>query len=50
MKPETLWWIGRFLFLLAAVAAWCAVIYVALEVSTIVLNTLHQIVELAQMS
>lgn len=35
--------------LLSLVAAWAVVIWVALQVSEIVLNTLHQIVELAQM-
>ena len=30
--------------------AWALVIWVALQVSTVVLNTLHQIVELAQLS
>jgi len=34
---------------LLALGAWAAVILVALQVSTIVLNTLHQIVELAGM-
>jgi hypothetical protein len=34
---------------LLALGAWAAVIWVALQVSTIVLNTLHQIVELAQL-
>lgn len=34
---------------LLALGAWAAVIFVALEVSTIVLDTLHQIVELAQL-
>jgi hypothetical protein len=33
--------------LLAAGAAWAAVIVIALQVSQIVLNSLHQIVELA---
>ena len=36
--------------LLLCATAWALVIWVALQVSTIVLNTLHQIVELAQMS
>lgn len=35
---------------LLALGAWAAVILVALQVSTIVLDTLHQIVELAGMS
>ena len=35
--------------MLCALGAWAAVIWTALQVSTIVLNTLHQIVELAGM-
>ena len=35
------------LLMLCAGAAWAAVIFVALQVSGIVLDTLHQIVELA---
>lgn len=37
------------ILILLALLAWAAVIFVALQVSTIVLNTLHQIVELAHM-
>lgn len=37
------------LLTLCALGAWACVIFVALEVSTIVLDTLHQIVELAGM-
>ena len=40
-------WIAALLSLLTA---WAAVIWVALEVSTVVLNTLSMIVELAAMS
>ena len=36
--------------MLAALVAWVLVIWAALVVSTIVLNTLSQIVEIAQMS
>lgn len=50
MKPNKLQ-IGTLLAaLLSLVAGWAVVIWVALQVSEIVLNTLHQIVELAQMS
>lgn len=38
------------LALLGLLAAWAAVIWVALQVSTIVLNTLQQIVDLAGIS
>lgn len=46
LPPAILWILG----MLSVVSAWAVVIWVALQVSTIVLNTLHQIVELAQMS
>lgn len=42
-------WLLPTVLMLCALGAWAAVIFVALEVSTIVLNTLHQIVELAQL-
>ena len=38
------------LLLTSCAVVWGLVIWVALQVSAIVLNTLHQIVELAQMS
>lgn len=50
MKPETLRTIGHATILLVLIGAWCAVIYVALHVSTIVLDTLQMIVELAAIS
>lgn len=50
MKPETLRWIGYSTALLALVAVWVAVIVTALHVSTVVLNTLDMIVELAAIS
>lgn len=43
-------WLLPVVAMLAAGVCWALVILVALQVSTIVLNTLHQIVELAQMS
>ena len=39
-----------FIALLALLVCWAGVIWTALQVSTIVLNTLRQIVDLAQMS
>lgn len=50
MKPETLRIVGLIGMMIACLVCWVGVIYAALEVSSIVLNTLHQIVELAQMS
>lgn len=50
MRPNPLRMGSIIAMLLALVAAWAVVIWVALQVSTIVLNTLHQIVELAQMT
>lgn len=50
MKPETLHvtlWVSLTVLL---VAAWAVVIWVALQVSATVLNTLDMIVELAAMS
>ena len=43
-------WLLPLITLVAALVAWVLVIWAALVVSTIVLNTLSQIVELAQMS
>lgn len=40
----------RYLYPLTLVVAWAVVIWVALHVSTIVLNTLDMIVELAAMT
>jgi len=42
--------IGLLILLVSAVAAWAAVIVVALQVSATVLNTLRMIVDLAAMS
>ena len=42
--------IGLLILLVSAVAAWAAVIVVALQVSSTVLNTLRMIVDLAAMS
>lgn len=50
MKPQTLWNILNLVLTMLAALAWAAVIWVALQVSTIVLDTLHAIVELAQLS
>lgn len=50
MKPETLRALGLTLSLLLLLGAWGAVIWVALQVSTVVLNTLDMIVELAAIS
>jgi hypothetical protein len=50
MKPETLRLIGHASILLVLIGAWCAVIVTALHVSTVVLNTLDMIVELAAIS
>lgn len=50
MKPERLKWIWPVLALFLALAAWAGVLVVALHVSTIVLNTLDMIVELAAMT
>jgi hypothetical protein len=50
MKNLRISWILPLVTLLAALVAWVLVIWAALVVSTIVLNTLSQIVELAQMS
>lgn len=47
MKTQLRKWSGPILLLLLALGAWAAVIFVALQVSEIVLATLHQIVELA---
>ena len=50
MKPETLKAIGYSCWVLLLLGAWAGVLIVALHVSTIVLNTLDMIVELAAMS
>jgi hypothetical protein len=50
MKPTTLHWIGISTAMLLAAVVWVVVIVVALQVSTVVLDTLHMIVELAAMS
>ncbi len=42
-------WLLPLVAMLSAGIVWSLVIWTALEVSTIVLNTLHQIVELAGM-
>lgn len=42
-------WIFPLLATMSALCAWAAVIWVALQVSTIVLKTLDQIVQLAQL-
>lgn len=50
MRHLRISWLLPLVTLVAALVAWVLVIWAALVVSTIVLNTLHQIVELAQMS
>ena len=50
MKPETLRAIGYSCWILLLLGAWAGVLVVALHVSTIVLNTLDMIVELAAIS
>jgi len=46
IPPAVLWILG----MMSALSAWACVIWVSLEVSSIVLDTLHQIVELAGMT
>jgi len=50
METHTLRWIGYSVALIALVAVWVAVIVTALHVSTVVLQTLDMIVELAAIS
>lgn len=47
MKPETLHAIGTSFLILLALAVWGFVIWMACYVSTIILQTLQQIVDLA---
>jgi hypothetical protein len=50
MQTETLRWIGIAVAMVAAAVVWVLVIVAALQVSTVVLNTLKMIVELAAMT
>lgn len=50
MRTSRAWATLISVLLLLCAAAWALVIWMAVVVSTVVLNTLHQIVELAQMS
>lgn len=50
MKPETLNWLGVAAAMIAAAVVWILVILGAVHVSTIILNTLDMIVELAAIS
>jgi len=50
MKPETLHAIGYSCFVLLALLVWGFVIWMACYVSTIILQTLQQIVDLAAIS
>lgn len=50
MKPETLHWIGTSCALLVVLLVWGFVIWMACHVSTIILQTLQQIVDLAAIS
>lgn len=50
MKTIPWRWFVPLITMIAALVAWVLVIWAALVVSTIVLNTLSQIVELAQLS
>ena len=50
MKPETLHAIGYSCFALLALLVWGFVIWMACYVSTIILQTLQQIVDLAAIS
>jgi hypothetical protein len=50
MKPETLNWIGIAASIIVLAIVWVVVIGVALHVSSIVLDTLEQIVDLAAIS
>lgn len=49
MKPPRIQATALIVSLVSLFIAWAAVIWVALQVSSLVLNTLRQIVELAQM-
>lgn len=50
MKTKLREWSGPILLLVLAVGAWGAIIWVALQVSAVVLNTLDMIVKLAGMT
>jgi len=50
MKAETLRWIGIAVAMVAAAVVWVLVIVAALQVSTVVLQTLKMIVDLAAIS
>lgn len=50
MKAETLHWIGIAVAMLAAAVVWVLVIVAALHVSSVVLKTLQQIVDLAALT
>lgn len=50
MKQTTLWHILNVVLLGCLLVAWAGVLWVALQVSTIVLQTLQAIVDLAQLS
>lgn len=50
MKPETLHAIGTSCFLLLLLIVWGFVLWMACYVSTIILQTLQQIVDLAALS
>lgn len=50
MKAALLRWAPAVLMTLLLIGAWASVILIALQVSEIVLDTLHQIVELAGMT
>ena len=47
MKAETLRWVGIAAAMICAAVVWVLVIVAALQVSTVVLQTLEMIVELA---
>jgi len=49
MKNGTLYWIGISTAMLAAAVVWVLVIVAAMQVSTVVLDTLRMIVDLAAM-
>lgn len=50
MKPETMRWVAIAASIILLAVVWVAVIATALHVSSIVLQTLEQIVELAAIS
>jgi hypothetical protein len=50
MSAETLRWIGIAVAMVCAAVVWVLVIVTALQVSTVVLNTLKMIVDLAAMT